>query len=205
MTDSIKPIETCWNGYRFRSRLEARWAVFFTDLGLKWEYEPEGFQLPSGWYLPDFKVQYPGRDPSETHWEWFEVKGDLRTVTDQEWNKLVEFDKEYGLLVLDGTPALRMYNRAAVLCGAQDGFEKDLPLPCKLDLACEALGGEGGWALWSTKGRLWWDLRINFFCPPYGDDVRELAHAVDSARCARFEPPSSSVLAHIAEETCQPK
>ena len=26
---SIKPIETKYNGYRFRSRLEARWAVFF--------------------------------------------------------------------------------------------------------------------------------------------------------------------------------
>lgn len=26
---SIKPIETVYKGYRFRSRLEARWAVFF--------------------------------------------------------------------------------------------------------------------------------------------------------------------------------
>ena len=25
----IKPIETHYKGYRFRSRLEARWAVFF--------------------------------------------------------------------------------------------------------------------------------------------------------------------------------
>lgn len=42
-------------GYRFRSRLEARWAVFFQSLGVDWEYEPEGFDLgPDGWYLPDF-------------------------------------------------------------------------------------------------------------------------------------------------------
>lgn len=57
----IKPIETLYKGYRFRSRLEARWAVFLDTLGVKWEYEPEGFELPSGRrYLPDFKVNCHG-------------------------------------------------------------------------------------------------------------------------------------------------
>lgn len=40
-----KPIETMYGGCRFRSRLEARWAVFFTRLGLDWEYEPQGFEV----------------------------------------------------------------------------------------------------------------------------------------------------------------
>lgn len=53
--NTIKPIETVYNGYRFRSRLEARWAVFFDTLGIKYEYEPEGFELDGGYkYLPDF-------------------------------------------------------------------------------------------------------------------------------------------------------
>lgn len=51
----IKAIETHYKGYRFRSRLEARWAVFFDALEIEWEYEPEGFVLPDGtYYLPDF-------------------------------------------------------------------------------------------------------------------------------------------------------
>lgn len=51
----IKAIETVYKGYRFRSRLEARWAVFFDTLGVEWEYEPEGFELGrAGRYLPDF-------------------------------------------------------------------------------------------------------------------------------------------------------
>lgn len=50
------PIETEYQGYRFRSRLEARWAVFFQNLGLHWRYEIEGFYLPSGPYLPDFFI-----------------------------------------------------------------------------------------------------------------------------------------------------
>lgn len=51
----MKPIETKYAGCRFRSRLEARWAVFFDHLKLEWVYEPEGFVLPDGSrYLPDF-------------------------------------------------------------------------------------------------------------------------------------------------------
>lgn len=50
----IKPIETVYNGYRFRSRLEARWAVFFDAAGIKYEYEPEGYEVDGTRYLPDF-------------------------------------------------------------------------------------------------------------------------------------------------------
>lgn len=52
--NNLKPIETVYKGYRFRSRLEARWAVFLDAVGARWEYEAQGFQLPSGCYLPDF-------------------------------------------------------------------------------------------------------------------------------------------------------
>ena len=44
----MKPIETIYNGYRFRSRLEARWAVFFDACRIKYQYEPEGFELDDG-------------------------------------------------------------------------------------------------------------------------------------------------------------
>lgn len=51
----VKPIETVYNGYRFRSRLEARWAVFFDAANIQYEYEPQGFKLSDGTcYLPDF-------------------------------------------------------------------------------------------------------------------------------------------------------
>jgi hypothetical protein len=60
----VKAIETAYKGYRFRSRLEARWAVFFDALGIVWEYEKEGFELPSGRYLPDFWI--PIRPSSDT-------------------------------------------------------------------------------------------------------------------------------------------
>ena len=53
--NEIRSIDTEYKGYLFRSRLEARWAVFFDELGVRWEYEPEGILLSDGsYYLPDF-------------------------------------------------------------------------------------------------------------------------------------------------------
>lgn len=63
----IKAIETSYAGCRFRSRLEARWAVFFDHLAIRWEYEPQGYELPSGRYLPDFWL--PDAEA------WIEIKG----------------------------------------------------------------------------------------------------------------------------------
>lgn len=57
MQTAVKVLETVYQGTRFRSRTEARWAVFFDALGLRWLYEPEGYDLGDGiWYLPDFLV-----------------------------------------------------------------------------------------------------------------------------------------------------
>src|SRR3974390_1482030 len=48
------PIETHYQGYRFRSRLEARWAVFLDAANIQWEYEVQGYTLNGVNYLPDF-------------------------------------------------------------------------------------------------------------------------------------------------------
>jgi len=69
----MKAIETEWKGYRFRSRLEARYAVLFEHLGLNWDYEPQGYELQDGRrYLPDFLlrdlglfIEVKGTNPSE--------------------------------------------------------------------------------------------------------------------------------------------
>jgi len=62
----IKAIQTGYNGYLFRSRLEARWAVFFDTLGIEYQYEPEGFDLDGTWYLPDFWLPFKQ--------SWVEIK-----------------------------------------------------------------------------------------------------------------------------------
>ena len=67
-TTSLKPIQTRYRGHHFRSRLEARYAVFLDCLGVQWQYEPEGFELPAGNYLPDFFL------PAVNGGTWLEIK-----------------------------------------------------------------------------------------------------------------------------------
>jgi hypothetical protein len=88
---TVKAIETRYKGYRFRSRLEARWAVFFDAIWLRWEYEPEGFDLgDAGWYLPDFFVHCQNTRLLSEEWPvrgwWVEIKPSRPTRA--EWRKL---------------------------------------------------------------------------------------------------------------------
>jgi hypothetical protein len=66
----MQAIETAYDGYRFRSRLEARWAVFFNALGVRYEYEKQGYVLNGVAYLPDFWLPHVGRTGI-----WVEIKG----------------------------------------------------------------------------------------------------------------------------------
>lgn len=71
-TSNIKPIETEYRGYKFRSRTEARWAVLFDNLGIEWVYEPEGIMTDGIYYLPDFYL------PKAK--QFFECKGIMQST-----------------------------------------------------------------------------------------------------------------------------
>ena len=69
--------ETEYEGVTYRSRTEARWAVFFTVLGVTFTYERAHIKLSSGeMYLPDFYIN--------DFDAYFEVKpSDENIVTDE--------------------------------------------------------------------------------------------------------------------------
>lgn len=120
----IKAIQTKYNGYHFRSRLEARWAVFFDTLKIPYQYELEGFDLGIAWYLPDFylsewgiwieiKPTLPMDDIVEQDGELILIlhKNDLRPteivkffVLQQEWNKAKNKSKAH--YICYGTPGV---------------------------------------------------------------------------------------------------
>ena len=79
----MKAIPTKYAGCYFRSRLEARWAVFFDTLDIRWEYEFDNRLVtwrlslqvaPPFVYLPDFWLPDLGM--------WAEVKGAFSTTPD---------------------------------------------------------------------------------------------------------------------------
>jgi hypothetical protein len=75
----------------FRSRLEARWALTFEKLHIKWEYEPCGFDLPSGTYTPDFYLPGAG---------WIEIKPTFDHLYDKK-HKLRQFARHKRELLED--------------------------------------------------------------------------------------------------------
>lgn len=96
----LKAIQTEYKGYKFRSRLEARWAVFLDALGAKWEYEPEGYDLGNGMsYLPDFRLY----DVTINHGFfkrhctiYLEVKGQMNDKDAAKINRFYEIGYEDG-------------------------------------------------------------------------------------------------------------
>ncbi len=74
-----KPIETVFHGHKFRSRLEARYAVLLDHLGVNWDYEPEGFDLDGVRYLPDFWL--PALNC------FLEIKPTAPVLNSDEWTK----------------------------------------------------------------------------------------------------------------------
>ena len=109
--NSITAIQTEYKGYRFRSRLEARWAVFFDACHVNWEYEPEGFALPNGqFYLPDFFLHgCAGRSPSDLY---VEVKGKM---TEADAKKIRQFSG------VTGTENHAVVNPILIVGGIPDG------------------------------------------------------------------------------------
>ena len=95
----MKAIETIYNGYRFRSRLEARWAIFFDELKIKYQYELEGYELPNGMrYLPDFYI--------ESMDLFVEIKPSVDLISEDDIDKMTSFAIEGGknLLLITGEP-----------------------------------------------------------------------------------------------------
>jgi hypothetical protein len=98
----IQPIETRYKGYRFRSRLEARWAVFFDVLGILYEYEREGYRLTSGLYLPDFWLP-------QVHM-WAEVKPQVLTHEEITLARELAAATKHDVLMLIGPPGWYTYS-----------------------------------------------------------------------------------------------
>jgi hypothetical protein len=174
MSAGIKPIETRYKGYRFRSRLEARWAAFFDHAGIPWEYEPEGFNINGRCYLPDFRLPECGT--------WIEVKPEMPDA------------ETLGFL---GQAALHLPRRkTAGEWGPEMMLVGPIPElhPKRLDIAwptfCDG-GTSYGFGLYAKNRRPWWlgtDLKGQFHAFDSHETMYiEVAGAYRMARSARFE------------------
>jgi len=126
----MKAINTAYKGNYFRSRLEAKWAVYFDVIGVKWQYEPEGFEENGIKYLPDF--YFPEYDI------WGEVKPEGHN--NQDLQKWLMFGNYKTLIIFEGKPH-------AGICsyyGYMDGLIGVIPFADKLKESYGCLWHAGG-------------------------------------------------------------
>lgn len=177
------PIPTTYRGVEFRSRLEARWAVFFDELGIRWLYEHEGYKLADGTcYLPDFWAP--------TLATFFEVKPAAPSDEEETRCRLLAEGTGHRVILLVGAPGAWLDDGGwyrdpsqMFLPGPDGGCDWDLNyLPCE----CPHCGRID----WQFDGRA---DRIACRCPksPHGDkgyafDTPRIAAAADVANATRF-------------------
>lgn len=169
---NIKAIQTEYNGRLFRSRLEARWAVIFDYLGIKYEYEEQGYDVGYGIrYLPDF-ILYGGvyRCPKQLY---VEVKGEMNL---NDATKMRLFAESKPLYVVGAIPA-----DIHDIC---NGIDTEFSVPyynfdtVDGDYFGAVLGAckHGGWGLFGADSNYWCDMDV---------DKTQMAYSI--GRQARFE------------------
>lgn len=114
----IAAIPTEYRGTLFRSRLEARWAVFFYSMGIEYQYEPRCFEKDFVnriiRYLPDFYLPKLGC--------WAEVKGTQNNLN-ADWNS-----KMRDVLDYDPTPIYETIGtkKGFIILGSIPVYESDV-------------------------------------------------------------------------------
>jgi hypothetical protein len=101
-----KSKETLYNDILYRSRIEARWAVVYDALGIRYRYEPFWSEVDSRRgcinYLPDFEIFVP----KENHTYYVEIKDSK--PSDDAITKACGWAREYGdvLILFDLKPPM---------------------------------------------------------------------------------------------------
>ena len=160
-----RAIQTRYEGYHFRSRLEARYAVFFDAIGADWDYELEGFDLGElGRYLPDFFIHSPYADGSRGFWV------EIKPESDADCWKPTEPEEKLELLAeLTGCECV-------LLCGVpdMDATKTSVFIPCGI-CGRRWTRGTGVYAA------------VCDFIKAQANEVRLIDEACESAKSARFE------------------
>lgn len=181
MTAAIRPIETLYGGYRFRSRLEARWAVFFDALGVRWEYEPEGFVTPFGPYLPDFALPEWG---AFAECKPYVSRDQIDRVGFMKAQTFAGFSKRGPIIGLIGTPDMITYPAWVPVVDWGDAPPDPRGVRMQwVDLASSA-----------SKGALILYAQLSDMCRVDTATYSRMEYGVQHARSARFEHGQSPVV-----------
>jgi hypothetical protein len=115
----MKAIQTIYKGRRFRSRLEARWAIFFDSINIGWEYETEGFELGDTKYLTDFRLQSFGANKVDLY---IEIKPNKPSIEEIEKCFKVAAGTSTSVALICGTPGIPEFSTLGEDWNLKNGY-----------------------------------------------------------------------------------
>ena len=161
----MQALATAYKSYRFRSRLEARWAFFLDQLGVVWEYEPVAYDLGDVRYLPDFWLP--------EFKVWVEIKGEIR-------------DDQAGLRMIAQCRQLAIQDKRPVILCFRDPFD-----PICAVFTEQGMYPESRWTTCPTCGGLALGVRDGTFslvwCPRKHESVPLDAASLSMARRSLYD------------------
>lgn len=181
----FKALETAYAGCRFRSRLEARWALFFDAIREPWRYEVAGFQLSDGvWYLPDFWLPEMNL--------WLEVKGQPPTSAEVDKIRRLAQDSGNAAAIFHGIPTSNIGYLFAWKSRLFGQWE------CAVNDFCDEVCDEMALNVTATDGPfIYMDKRLSRPLR-YGVHCCYASWCADIARLARFDGESFDELKKLA-------
>ena len=168
MTTGSRIIPTRYDGILYRSRTEARWAVFLDAIGTSHHYEPDGFDFGDIRYLPDFYL--PATDL------YVEIKGSVPTPDERRKTMLLSAATHSRVVVFSGPPEPRQDDSEHVMLWQDGRYSGHATLAfCE---PCGRIGVHaGGWDdRCGCRARLQWNHP-------------KLVMGAERARSHRFETP----------------
>lgn len=181
-----KAIQTYYNGHNYRSRLEAKWAMFFEKAGIEFQYEPEGIQFDDGVrYLPDFYL------PQQN--TFFECKGLMSDYDESKIKHLCSwlYDKTGDMKeVIIGYPEMKF----EIVWAEDDSEGRRIFVHCNDDMAwlckCKSCGKVffmNGWYGWHCRICNYYDGDNGFVILAEGNEDNHTYKPLHEANIARFE------------------
>lgn len=164
----LTPMETRYRGLLFRSRIEARWALFYNKIGVPYQYEAEGYDLNGTRYLPDFWM------PRQNC--FIEIKGAEPTLEEQCKAALLAQLSKKQVFIFGSLPGIATYG---LMGGSGEEWQPLTFFP-------EGAGDTG--YLWCRKNFTddYCIIKSTQIVPDYNSATDKLVYAYNAARSARF-------------------
>lgn len=138
----MQALPTEYNSLSFSSRTESKWAYFFDEVNIPYEYEPEAFSFQSGTkYFPDFYLPWLGA--------WFEVKREI----DKGLNFSIIYHKAVSLCADANQPVIVSFGQPRFHPLLKTYFNEMTffhPIFLYCNDSDRAIGNDGSWSGWGT-------------------------------------------------------